>query len=91
MTEIGDNSSPLGKSAKDDLKTLVARIERVEEEKAELASDVRDLYKEAKGNGFDVKAIRAIVRLRKQDESKRREEAAVLDTYLSALGMLLLD
>ncbi len=73
-------------SAKDQLRAFVARIERLEEEKAALAADLRETYAEAKGSGFDVKALRAVVRLRKQDETKRREEA-VLSTYLHALGM----
>ena len=74
-------------SAKDQLRTIVARIERLEEEKAALATDLREVYAEAKGNGFDVKALRAVIRIRKQDENKRREEEAVLTTYLHALGM----
>ena len=78
---------PLQTSAKDQLRTIVARIERLEEEKAALASDLREVYSEAKGNGFDVKALRSVIRLRKQDENKRREDEAVLTTYLHALGM----
>jgi len=74
-------------SAKDQLRTIVARIERLEEEKAALSTDLKGVYAEAKGNGFDVKALRTVIRLRKQDESKRREEEAVLATYLHALGM----
>ena len=74
-------------SAKDQLRAIVTRIERLEEEKAALAADLREVYAEAKGNGFDVKALRTVVRLRKQDENKRREEEAVLTTYLHALGM----
>ena len=74
-------------SAKDQLRTIVARIERLEEEKAALSTDLKEVYAEAKGNGFDVKALRTVIRLRKQDESKRREEEAVLATYLHALGM----
>jgi uncharacterized protein (UPF0335 family) len=74
-------------SAKDQLRAIVARIERLEEEKAALAADLREVYAEAKGNGFDVKALRSVIRLRKQDENKRREEEAVLTTYLHALGM----
>ena len=65
-------------SAKDQLRTIVARIERLEEEKAALAADLREVYAEAKGNGFDVKALRAVISMRKQDENKRREEEAVL-------------
>ena len=77
----------LQSSAKDQLRTIVARIERLEEEKAALAADLREVYAEAKGNGFDVKALKSVVRMRKQDESKRREDEAVLVTYLHALGM----
>ena len=65
-------------SAKDQLRAFVARIERLEEEKAALAADLREVYAEAKGTGFDVKALRSVVRLRKQDENKRREDEAVL-------------
>jgi uncharacterized protein (UPF0335 family) len=74
-------------SAKDQLRVFVARIERLDEEKAALAADLREVYAEAKGNGFDVKALRAVIRIRKQDENTRREEVAILDTYLHALGM----
>jgi uncharacterized protein (UPF0335 family) len=74
-------------SSRDQLRTIVARIERLEEEKAALATDLREVYAEAKGNGFDVKALRAVIRIRKQDADKRKEEVAVLDTYLHALGM----
>lgn len=78
---------PLQSSAKDQLRSFIARIERLEEEKAALTVDLREVYAEAKANGFDVKALRSVVRLRKQDEDKRREEEAVLTTYLHALGM----
>jgi uncharacterized protein (UPF0335 family) len=74
--------------AKDQLKAFVERIERLEEEKKAIADDVRDVYAEAKGNGFDVKALRAVVRLRKQDVNERKEQEAILETYLHALGML---
>jgi uncharacterized protein (UPF0335 family) len=74
--------------AKDHLKAFVERIERLEEEKKTISDDVRDVYAEAKANGFDVKALRAVVRLRKQDVDERREQEAILDTYLHALGML---
>ena len=74
--------------AKDQLRTIVARIERLEEEKAALATDLREVYAEAKGNGFDVKALRAVIRLRKQDAQERQEHELILDTYLNALGML---
>jgi len=74
--------------AKDQLKAFVERIERLEEEKKAIADDVRDVYAEAKGNGFDVKALRTVVRLRKQDINERKEQEAILETYLHALGML---
>lgn len=73
--------------AKDQLKAFVERIERLEEEKKALADDIRDVYAEAKGNGFDVKALRTVVRLRKQDSQERREHEAILETYMHALGM----
>ena len=69
------------------LLSLIERIERLEEEKAALASDIREVYAEAKGTGFDTKAIRQIVRLRKLDQSERQEQEALLDLYLHALGM----
>jgi uncharacterized protein (UPF0335 family) len=73
---------------KDQLKAFVERIERLEEEKKAISDDIRDVYAESKGNGFDVKALRAVVRLRKQDANERQEEQMILDTYLNALGML---
>ena len=74
--------------ARDQLRTIVERIERLEEEKKAIADDIRDVYAEAKGNGFDVKALRAIVRIRKMDVEKAAEEEAMLDLYKSALGMV---
>lgn len=74
--------------AKDHLKAFVERVERLEEEKKALSDDIHDIYAEAKANGFDVKALRAVVRLRKQDVDERREQEAILETYLQALGML---
>jgi uncharacterized protein (UPF0335 family) len=70
------------------LKAFVERIERLEEEKKATSDDIKDVYAEAKGNGYDVKALRTVVRLRKQDINERREEEAVLETYMHALGML---
>ena len=74
--------------AKDQLKSIVERIERLEEEKKATSDDIRDVYAEAKGNGFDAKALRTIVRMRKMDTDERREQQEVLETYLHALGML---
>jgi uncharacterized protein (UPF0335 family) len=76
------------KFAKDQLKAIIERIERLEEEKKTISDDIRDVYAEAKGNGFDVKALRTIVRLRKQDVDERREQETILETYMHALGML---
>jgi uncharacterized protein (UPF0335 family) len=75
-------------SAQNQLRQLVEQIERLEEEKKALAGDIRDKYLEAKGLGFDVKALRQIVRLRKKSATERSEEEAILDVYLHALGML---
>ena len=74
--------------AKDQLKAIIERIERLEEEKKATSDDIREVYAEAKGTGFDVKALRTIVSLRKQDTDERRERQAVLETYMHALGML---
>ena len=74
--------------AKDQLKAFVERVERLEEEKKAISDDIRDVYAEAKGNGYDVKALRTIVSLRKLDTDVRREQQAVLETYMHALGML---
>jgi uncharacterized protein (UPF0335 family) len=88
---IGHNSeaeAPATKFAKDQLKTIIERIERLEEEKKTISDDVRDVYVEAKGNGYDVKAIRTIVRLRKQDANERQEQESILEMYMQALGMV---
>jgi len=69
------------------LKSLIERIERLEEEKAALTADIREVYAEAKGNGFDSKIMRQVVRMRRLDKADRQEQEAVLDLYLSALGM----
>ena len=74
--------------AKDQLKAFVERIERLEEEKKTISDDIRDVYAESKGNGFDVKALRTIIRLRKQDANERQEQETILETYMQALGML---
>jgi uncharacterized protein (UPF0335 family) len=73
--------------AKDHLKSFIERIERLEEEKAALAADIREIYSEAKGTGFDTKIMRQVVRLRKLDKADFQEREAILDLYLGALGM----
>ena len=70
------------------IKALVERIEKLEEEKAAIAEDIKEVYAEAKGNGFDPKIIKKVIALRKQDAQKLKEEQALLATYMDALGML---
>ena len=79
---------PATRFAKDQLKSIIERIERLEEEKKTMSDDIRDVYAEAKGDGFDVKALRTIVRMRKQDPNERAEAETILETYMQALGML---
>jgi uncharacterized protein (UPF0335 family) len=73
--------------AQDQIKAFVERIERMEEEKKAIADDIKEIYAEAKGNGFDTKVLRQVVRIRKQDRSERMEQEALLDLYMTALGM----
>jgi uncharacterized protein (UPF0335 family) len=77
-----------GGIAVDQLKSVISRIEKLEEERSGLAGDIRDVYNEAKGNGFDVRALRKIINLRKMDSQEREEQESIMDTYLRALGML---
>ncbi len=74
--------------ARDQLRSIVERVERLEEEKKAIADDIKEVYGEAKANGFDTKTLRTVVRLRKQELAERQEQEAMLDLYLSALGML---
>jgi uncharacterized protein (UPF0335 family) len=69
------------------LRSIVERIERLEEEKKTIAADIKEVYGEAKGNGFDTKIIRKVISLRKKDVSERAEEEALIETYLNALGV----
>jgi uncharacterized protein (UPF0335 family) len=73
--------------AADQLRLFIERIERLEEEKKGFADDIRDVYQEAKSTGFDTKAMRAIVRLRKMEKNAREEASALLETYSAALGL----
>ena len=84
----GTSKDAAARFAKDQLKAIVERIERLEEEKKTISDDIRDVYAEAKGNGFDVKVLRSIVRMRKQDANERAEQETILETYMQALGML---
>lgn len=74
--------------AKDQLKSFVNRIERLEEERAALSADIREVYAEAKGGGFDTKILREVIRLRKLDKADFQEREAILNLYLSAMDML---
>lgn len=74
--------------AKEHLKAFVERVEKLDEEKKAISEDIRDVYAEAKANGFDVKVLRTLVKMRKQDINERKEYEAVLETYMHALGML---
>ncbi len=77
-----------GGVAADELRAFIERVERLEEEKAGIAGDIKEVFAEAKGCGFDTKAIRTIVRMRRQDQAERQEQAAILELYMQALGML---
>ena len=77
-----------GAIAQDRLRSFIERIERLEEEKTALMADIKEVYSEAKGTGFDIKTMRKVISLRKMEESDRQEAEFLLDTYLSALGML---
>lgn len=81
MTEEGHNSN-------EQLRSIVERIENLEVSKAEIASDIKDVYAESKSNGYDVKALRTIIRMRRQDPNERAEQDAMLATYMQALGMV---
>ena len=83
-----EKEQPATRFAKDQLKAVIERIERLEEEKKTTSDDIRDVYAEAKGNGYDTKAMRAVVRLRKQDKDERMEYEAVLETCMHALGLI---
>ena len=82
-----DDETKVGGVAADRLRSLIERIERLEEERRALASDIKDIYAEAKSAGFDVKVIRQIIRIRKQEPAEVEEQESLLDVYRRALGM----
>ncbi len=84
---MSDNTNT-GAIASTQLKAVIERVERLEEEKTEIAEQIKEVYAEAKANGFDSKTLRRIVSLRKKSTEEREEEEALLDLYMSALGML---
>lgn len=81
------DNEPSTSFAKDQLKAIVERVERLGEEKKAISDDIKDVFAEAKANGFDVKALRALIRLRKQDPDERKEHEAILEVYMHALGI----
>lgn len=83
-----DHPDALTAAAQGRLKSFIERIERLEEDKAAVSNDMKEVFAEAKGEGFDVKILRKVIRLRKQDKVKREEEEALIDLYLSAIGGL---
>jgi uncharacterized protein (UPF0335 family) len=86
MADDSSSIDVLNSTAQNQLKSIVERVERLEEEKTEVMNQIKEVFAEAKGNGFDVKILRKVVRLRKQDRAKRQEEDAILDLYLHAIG-----
>ena len=88
MADDSSNLEVLNATAQTRLKTIIERIERLEEDKAAVANDIKEVFAEAKGEGFDVKILRKVVRLRKISKAARQEEEALLDLYLSAIGEL---
>ena len=83
----GHNSGDiLNQAAQGQLKSIIERIERLDQEKAEIAEQTKEVFAEAKGSGFDTKILRKVIRIRKQDRAKRLEEEAILDLYMSAIG-----
>ena len=86
MADDSPHSDILNQAAQGQLKSIIERIERLEQEKSEIAEQIKEVFAEAKGNGFDVKVLRKVVRIRKQDRAKRLEEEAITDLYLSAMG-----
>lgn len=87
MTDELEHASP-NAVAREQLLQFIQRIERLEEEKSTIADDIKDVYGEAKGTGFDTKILKKVIAIRKMDKDERMEQEAVLDTYLAALGMI---
>ena len=85
---IPNDPNPTPSMAGDHIRSFIERIERLEEEKKALADDIKEIYAEAKGTGFDVKAMREIIRLRKMEKADRQERDYIINLYLHALGMI---
>ena len=88
MADASSDASPdvLTSAAQGRLKSIIERVERLEEDKAAVQADIKEVFAEAKGEGYDVKVLRKVIRKRKQDKAKRLEEEAIEDLYMSALG-----
>ena len=86
MSDDNAHGDILNQAAQGQLKSIIERIERLKQEKSEISEQIKEVFAEAKGNGFDVKILRKVVRIRKQDRAKRLEEEAILDLYLAAMG-----
>lgn len=88
MAEVSASGHPdvLNSTAQGQIKSIIDRAERLEVEKAEIMEGLKEVFAEAAGNGFDVKVLKKVLRIRKQDRAKRQEEDAILDLYLSAIG-----
>ena len=82
------NPDVLTSTAQGRLRSIIERLERLEEDKQAVMADMKEVFAEAKGEGYDVKILRKVIRIRKQDKAKRQEEDAILDLYLSALGAI---
>lgn len=85
-TQFDASTDVLTAAAQGRLTSIIERLERLEEDKQAVMIDMKEVFAEAKGEGYDVKVLRKVLRLRKQDRAKRQEEEAILDLYLSALG-----
>jgi uncharacterized protein (UPF0335 family) len=88
MADAGTSMGGKGNVAADELRLLIERAERLEEEKKAIADDIKDVMAEAKARGYDTKAIRTIMRIRKKKKEEFQEEEAILETYMAALGMI---
>lgn len=86
MSDDNAHGDILNQAAQGQLKSIIERIERLDQEKSEIAGQIKEVFAEAKGNGFDVKVLRKVIAIRKQDRAKRLEEESILDLYLSAIG-----
>lgn len=88
QSNSGEDPDVLNSTAQGQLKSIIDRVERLNVEKAEIMEQIKEVYLEAKGNGFDVKILRKVVKIKQQDRAKAQEEEAILELYLSAIGFI---